>query len=210
MIVETFAVGMLQCNCTILAGEDSDEAVVIDPGDDADHILERLAALGLRLGRIVCTHGHIDHVGAIHALQERTGAEAALHADDLFLLDNLAWQATWIGGPAPPRGRIDRWLKEGDVVESPAVAIETLHTPGHTPGSLTFRLDGDRPVLFTGDTLFMNGIGRTDLPGGCFPDILESITTRLMAFGDDARVIPGHGPETTIGRERSENPFLRT
>jgi hydroxyacylglutathione hydrolase len=210
VIVESFTVGLLQCNCTILAGEDSDQAIVIDPGDDAAKILEHLDRLGLKLGQIVCTHAHLDHVGAICQLQAKTGAGAALHQDDLFLFDLLEQQATWLGMSAPEKGQIDRFLRDGDTVNCPNVELETLHTPGHTPGSLTFHLDQDRAVLFTGDTLFLNSIGRTDLPGGSMPDILESIESKLMRFDDDALVIPGHGPTTTIGQERAHNPFLRS
>lgn len=209
MIVETFTVGLLQCNCTILADEESRQAIVVDPGDDAGRILEHLDRLGLELRQIVCTHAHIDHVGAIQQLQERTGSAAALHESDLFLFDSLDQQATWLGIPPPGKGQIDRFLNDGETVQCPDVELEVVHTPGHTPGSITFHLEQDRTILFTGDTLFMHGIGRTDLPGGSFPEILKSIESRLMAFGDDALVIPGHGPRTTIGQERTGNPFLR-
>ena len=209
MILETFTVGLLQCNCTILADEESRQAIVVDPGDDADRILERLDSLDLELGQIVCTHAHIDHVGAIQPLQERTGATAALHEKDLFLFDSIDRQATWLSIPPPQKGRIDRFLNDGETVRCTGVELEVVHTPGHTPGSLTFHLDRDRTILFTGDTLFLHGIGRTDLPGGSFPEIMKSIESMLMAFDDDALVIPGHGPRTTIGQERTGNPFLR-
>lgn len=209
MIVETFAVGLLQCNCTILADQDSRTAIVIDPGDDPDAIIARLEGHGLTLVQIVCTHAHIDHVGAIHELQQRTGAAAAIHEKDLFLLDNLEAQASWIGIPAPDRGEIERFLEDGDEVAAKAVKVGVVYTPGHTPGSVTFHLAGDRPILFTGDTLFLNSVGRTDLWGGSMPDLLESIRKRLLVFDEDTLVIPGHGPQTTIGREKSENPFLR-
>lgn len=210
MILETFTVGVLQCNCTILAGPDSSQAIVVDPGDDAGRILDRLERLGLELGQIVSTHAHIDHVGAIADLQQRTGAPAALHESDLFLFDRLEEQARWLGVPCPAKGRIDRFLDDGDLVHCSDVDLEVVHTPGHTPGSLTFHLDGEeRPILFTGDTLFLGSIGRTDLPGGSTPAIIRSIETRLLPFDDDALVIPGHGPKTTIGRERAGNPFLR-
>ena len=200
---------MLQCNCTILAGDRSRQAIVIDPGDDPDAILENLERHGLELATIVCTHAHIDHVGAVADLQERTGAEALLHESDLFLYDNLEAQANWIGMSCPRRGQIGRFLNDSDIVASASLEVGVLHTPGHTPGSLTFSLEDERPILFTGDTLFMHSIGRTDLWGGSLPDLLGSIERKLLVFDDDALVIPGHGPMTTIGRERAENPFLR-
>lgn len=210
MIVETFPVGLLQCNCTILAIPESSRALVIDPGDDADEILERLAAHGLELDRIVSTHAHLDHVGAIHELQARTGASASIHEDDLFLFDRLDEQARWLGLPPPQKGQIDRFLEDGDTITIPGIGIGVIHTPGHTPGSLSFHLDTERDILFAGDTLFLNSIGRTDLPGGDTEAILNSIRTRLFTLDPDTVVVPGHGPRTTIGRERDENPFLRT
>jgi glyoxylase-like metal-dependent hydrolase (beta-lactamase superfamily II) len=208
MIVDTFPVGLLQCNCTILARVGSSRAIVIDPGDDADVILGRLERLGLDLERIVSTHAHLDHVGAIHGLQTKTGAAASIHEDDLFLFDHLDDQAAWLGLPAPRRGEIDRFIDDGDTVAVPDFGIGVIHTPGHTPGSLTFHLNSANPVLFTGDTLFFGSIGRTDLPGGDPEAILTSIRSRLLGFDPETIVIPGHGPRTTIGRERAENPFL--
>lgn len=208
MILETFPVGPLACNCTILGDEESRHAVVIDPGDDAPEILRRLEALGLALRAMIATHAHIDHVGAVAELQKATGASASIHEDDLFLYDNLAAQARWLGLPPPQRGTIEKFLDHGDAISDGAIDLEVLHTPGHTPGSLSFRA-GSEALLFTGDTLFLNSVGRTDLPGGSMPDLLDSIRQRLLCFADDTRVIPGHGPATSIGRERRQNPFLR-
>jgi glyoxylase-like metal-dependent hydrolase (beta-lactamase superfamily II) len=209
MIIDTFPVGLLQCNCTILGDEETREAIVIDPGDDSDEILERLKEHGLILKRIVCTHTHIDHVGAIHGLQQHAPTSASFHEADLFLYQKLDEQARFTGIPTPPAGVIDRFLKDGDSVGCSGVEIGVLHTPGHTPGSVTFHLPAGRNVLFTGDTLFMRSIGRTDLWGGSFPAIIASIQNRLMTFDDDTVVISGHGPSTTIGQERRHNPFLR-
>ncbi len=215
MIIDTFQVGLLQCNCTILADEESREAIVVDPGDDPGTILEHLSQEGLVLKQIVCTHAHIDHVGAIHELQQQAASPACIHEKDLFLFDNLEAQAGWIGIPTPTRGEIDRFVDDGDVVGCHDVEVAVLHTPGHTPGSLTFHLGGhrhpggDRPILFTGDTLFLNSIGRTDLWGGSMPELLGSIEQKLMVFDDETLVVPGHGPNTTIGREKAQNPFLR-
>ena len=208
MIIETFPVGLLQCNCTILGDEETREAIVIDPGDDPQKIEERLVKHGLTLKQIVCTHTHIDHVGAIYDLQERSGTPASIHKADLFLFEKLDVQARWIGLPAPKRGAIDHFIQDGDAVSCRGIEIGVLHTPGHTPGSATFHSPGDRNLLFTGDTLFRQSIGRTDLWGGSLPEIIQSIQKKLMTFDDGTLVISGHGPSTTIGHERLHNPFL--
>jgi glyoxylase-like metal-dependent hydrolase (beta-lactamase superfamily II) len=209
MIIETFPVGMLQCNCTLLGDETTREAIVVDPGDDPDEILARLAKHQLVLKQIVITHTHIDHVGAIFELQEKAGTSASIHKADLLLLDKLDVQAQWIGMETPKRGAIDRYLEDGDAVAVKGIELGVIHTPGHTPGSLTFVLPGDRNLLFTGDTLFQQSIGRTDLWGGSYPQIITSIQKKLMTFDDDTLVISGHGQSTTIGHERRYNPFLR-
>jgi hydroxyacylglutathione hydrolase len=208
MIIETFPVGWLQCNCTIIADETTHEAIVIDPGDDPQEILARLEKLGLTAKQIVCTHTHIDHVGAISELQERIETPAAIHKADLFLFEKLDVQAQWIGMPMPKRGAIERFVQDGDAVACRGVEIGVIHTPGHTPGSTTFHLAGDRNILFTGDTLFAQSIGRTDLWGGSHPEIITSIQKKLLTFDDDTLVIAGHGESTTIGHERRYNPFL--
>ena len=209
MIIETFPVGLLQCNCTILGDEQTRDAIVIDPGDDPEEILACLAKHNLNAKQIVCTHTHIDHVGAIQDLQDRLGTPAAIHKADLFLFDKLDVQAQWIGIPVPKRGAIDRFVEDGDAVSCQGVEVGVIHTPGHTPGSTTFHLRGDRNILFTGDTLFMQSIGRTDLWGGSHQEIIRSIEKKLMPFDDDTLVIAGHGRQTTIGHERRYNPFLR-
>ena len=209
MIIETFPVGWLQCNCTILGDETTHEAIVIDPGDDPDEILTRLAKHGLTAKQIICTHTHIDHVGAIQQLQERLQTPAAIHKADLVLFENLEMQAQFIGMPAPKRGVIDQYLQDGSPVACRGVEVGVIHTPGHTPGSTSFHLPGDRNILFTGDTLFAESIGRTDLWGGSHPQILTSIHKKLMTFDDDTLVIAGHGESTTIGHERRYNPFLK-
>jgi hydroxyacylglutathione hydrolase len=209
LIVETFPVGLLQCNCTILGDPASGEAIVVDPGDDVENVLARLARHGLRCRAIVNTHTHIDHVGANHALREASGARVMLHEADLPLYDNLPLQAEFLGlHPAPPRSAVDEHVQQGDHVRAGALDVEVLHTPGHTPGSLCFYLPGGAPLVLSGDTLFAGGIGRTDLWGGNYEQELASIRSRLFALDDPTRVIPGHGPATTIGHERRRNPFL--
>lgn len=209
MIIETFAVGMLQCNCTILGDEATHEALVIDPGDDPQEIITRLQKHSLTLKQIVITHTHIDHVGAIYELQQLAGTPAAVHKADLLLFEKLDVQAQWIGMRMPKRGAIDHFIQDGDAVACRGVELGVIHTPGHTPGSTTFQLQGDRNILFTGDTLFHGSIGRTDLWGGSYPEIIRSINKKLMTFDDDTLVITGHGASTTIGEERRLNPFLR-
>jgi len=209
MIIETFPVGWLQCNCTILGDEQTREAIVIDPGDDPQEILAHLERHGLTPKQILCTHTHIDHVGAIYELQERAGTPASIHKADLFLFEKLDVQAQWIGIPMPKRGAIEHFVEDGGAVACHGVEVGVIHTPGHTPGSASFHLAGDRNILFTGDTLFAQSIGRTDLWGGSHPQIIASIQKKLMTFDDDTLVISGHGQRTTIGHERRYNPFLK-
>jgi len=209
MIIETFPVGPLQCNCTILGDETSRQAMVIDPGGDPGRILAMLEQHGLSLRQIVCTHTHIDHVGAIYELQQRTGTPAAIHKADMFLFEHLDIQAQLLNIEEPKPGSIDSHFNDGQAIACSGVEIGVIHTPGHTQGSTTFLLNGDRRILFAGDTLFMNGIGRTDLWGGSQSELLSSIENRLMTYDDDTLVIAGHGRSTTIGHERRHNPFLR-
>jgi hydroxyacylglutathione hydrolase len=209
VIVETFPVGFLQCNCTIVGDETTREAIVIDPGDDPDFILAKLSAHKLTLKEIICTHTHIDHVGAIFELQQKAGTPASIHKADLFLFEQLETQAQWLGMPAPKQGTIDRFLNDGSSVRCNGVELGILHTPGHTPGSTCFLLENGRNILFAGDTLFQNSIGRTDLWGGSMPQILSSIHGKLLTLDDDTLVIAGHGASTTVGHERRNNPFLR-
>ncbi|TAM74653.1 MBL fold metallo-hydrolase [bacterium] len=210
MIFEQLVVGPLQCNCTILGDEAGGEAIVIDGGDESERIVAALARHGLRARILLHTHAHIDHIGAFADLKERTGAEGALHPHDLPLYRELAMQAAWLGIEGPRVIAIDRELADGDVIRAGNVALEVLHTPGHTPGSCTFlaQRDGEH-LAFTGDTLFFGSIGRTDLPGGDTERILASLRDRVLALPDATIVHPGHGPKTTIARERALNPFLQ-
>lgn len=207
MILETFPVGLLECNCTLLGDEATGEAMVIDPGDNVPFILERLAAHKLKLKQIVVTHAHIDHVGGALRLKRATNAPILLNENDLPLLKMMNVQATWLGVPTPEVAAPDESAREGLVIGIANHEGQVLHTPGHTQGSVCLHFP-DEKLLFAGDTLFAGSIGRTDLPGGDGKQILRSIHDRLMPLADETRVIPGHGPETTIGAERESNPFL--
>lgn len=207
MILETFPVGPLRCNCSLLGDEVTHQAVIVDPGDNIAEILSRLARHKLTLQQIVVTHAHIDHVGGAARLRELTGAPISMNPLDLPLLDMMEMQAGWIGVPTPQVRRPDAEADDGLRLGLPSLPMEVLHTPGHTPGSICLHLP-QHALLFAGDTLFAGSIGRTDLPGGNGRQILRSLRDRLLVLDDHTRVLPGHGPETTIGAERETNPFL--
>jgi glyoxylase-like metal-dependent hydrolase (beta-lactamase superfamily II) len=209
MVHEILPVGMLVCNCSVLGDENTGEAVVIDPGDEVEKVLDILARHKLQARFIVATHAHLDHVGGVEQLQRATGAAVLMHEADLPLYENLGIQAEMLGLPPPATVEVDRFLKEGDTLRCGSMVLEVLHTPGHSPGSLSLHLAGERRKIFSGDTLFQGSIGRTDLWGGSYEDILQSIRSRLLIFPDETPVFPGHGPATTIGDERERNPFLR-
>jgi hydroxyacylglutathione hydrolase len=209
MIHEILPVGMLACNCSILGDELTREAVVIDPGDDIEQLRQILAKHRLRVKYIIATHAHIDHVGGIEKLKQATGAAVLMHQNDLPLYQNLALQAEWLGVATPGITDVDQFLKEGDSLRWGTLSLEVLHTPGHSPGSVSLHLPGENHRILSGDTLFQGSIGRTDLWGGSLEDILRSIRSRLLIFPDETPVFPGHGLPTTIGEERESNPFLR-
>ncbi len=229
LIHEIIPVGLLQCNCSILGDPESHEAIVIDPGDEVERILEILKRHGLKVRAIVSTHTHIDHVGGLAALQRATGAPVLIHQDDLALYRAIDMQAEWIGIPAPEIIRSPEFVKEGDTLRWGDWAAEVLHTPGHTPGSISLVVNSaeakahgaterladpahahapETGRLIAGDTLFQGSIGCTDFPGGSYPQIISSIREKLLVLPDETVVIPGHGGKTTIGRERAFNPFL--
>jgi hydroxyacylglutathione hydrolase len=215
MIVETFPVRPLGCNCSILGDEISKEAIVIDPGGDLDRIQERIAKHGWKVKAIVHTHTHIDHVGATAGLQRATHASAKIHEADNFLYSILPVQAQLLRLGATPEMCELEWLKDGDALSIGGATLHVIHTPGHTPGSCCFELRGDgaqagddHRVLFAGDTLFQGGVGRTDLWGGDSGQLVKSIQGRLFALPDPTRVVTGHGGDTTIGDEKRGNPFV--
>jgi len=209
MIIETFPVGPLQCNCTILGDELGGEAIVIDPGDEVGRIHRRITELGLKLKQILVTHAHIDHVGGALKLKRLTGAPILFNQNDLPQLKMMDEQAGWLGVATPETAPPDELLTDGLTVGLESYPAEVLHTPGHTQGSVCLHF-APLNLLIAGDTLFAGSIGRTDLPGGNYGQIIDSIESRLMALSDETKVLPGHGPMTTIGTERKSNPFLRT
>jgi hydroxyacylglutathione hydrolase len=209
VIVEHLTVGPLACTCTIVADPESGTAIVVDGGDEAERIAARLDALGVRATHLVHTHAHIDHIGSVGELRERTNARALLHPNDLPLYHELALQARWLDMTAPNVEKLDGDLRDGDTLAFGGSALHVHHTPGHTPGSVCFSLENDgKTTILSGDTLFRGAIGRWDLGGTSAEDIVDSIREKLLAFADDTVVIPGHGPKTTIGEERAGNPFL--
>jgi hydroxyacylglutathione hydrolase len=210
LITETIVVGDLQCNCLLIGDEDSRAAVVVDPGDEAARILKSIARLRLSIKAILNTHAHFDHVGANQALKDATGAPLHLHPADLELYRGLPIQAAWLGlDHCPAIATIDRELVDGERLPLAGFSVTTIHTPGHSPGSVCFLIEGSESLLVSGDTLFAGGIGRTDLPGGSYEQELRSISKRLLPLDGRLRVVPGHGPETTITREKQFNPFLQ-
>ncbi|MCW5837801.1 MAG: MBL fold metallo-hydrolase [Labilithrix sp.] len=209
MNVETFPAGPLGCNCSLVVDAATRRAIVVDPGGDFELIEAKLGELGATVDAIVHTHTHIDHVGATAAVQRKSSARACIHEADRFLYDLLPVQAAMLGIPLPETVEMEGSLKDGASVSAGSVELGVLHTPGHTPGSVTFVVktqDGTR--VFSGDTLFRRGIGRTDLWGGDSGLIMKSLREKILTLPDDAVVVPGHGPETTIGEERAKNPFL--
>lgn len=262
----TIPVGMLQCNCSIIGDPLTREALVVDPGDEVTRILELLGRRRLTVKAIVSTHAHIDHVGGLSKLHQYTGAPVLMHRDDLPLYEAMEMQASFLGVLPPDVTEVDQLLKEGDILRWGSLEAQVIHTPGHTPGSVSLYLPHDAgkialtdkdaksesaakadagdgapragesdasgrsssrsqkgfsemgdsekpeirvPQLLAGDTLFAGSIGRTDLWGGSLEEIMESLRGKLMQLPDTTIVHPGHGPMTTIGRERETNPFLQ-
>jgi glyoxylase-like metal-dependent hydrolase (beta-lactamase superfamily II) len=208
MILKTLPVGMLQVNCYILGSEATREAIVVDPGDNASGILAALRGHELKLGRIVATHAHFDHLLGCRELQESTSAAFLLHEADMPLL--AAMQRTcqaWLGYDPGPPPKVTEFLVPGKDVETGGIRLEVRHTPGHSPGSVTL-VDHTSGRAFTGDALFAGSIGRTDFPGGNLETLLESIRSEILTLPDDYAVLSGHGESSTVGVERRTNPFL--
>ena len=205
MIIKTLAVGPIMANCFILGCEETREAVVIDPGDEADRILRALAESNLTVKWILNTHGHFDHVSANKPMKDATGAPILIHAEDAPMLEQLSDSAAAWGLKAENSPSPDRYLNDGDLIRFGKITLGVLYTPGHTRGGVTFHTDGH---VFVGDTLFAGSIGRTDFPGGSFEILKQSIQKKLFVLPDAVQVHTGHGPSTTIGDEKRTNPFV--
>lgn len=205
MFFTQIVVGPLQVNCYILADEKTKEAIVIDAGEDAENILEIVKDKGLKVKYIIITHAHFDHVGANKALKEATGADILMHQNDEIVLKSAANHGSLFGIRSVASPPADRYVKHGDAISAGEVSLKVLHTPGHSQGGICLLTKG---MVFTGDTLFAGSIGRTDLPGGDMVALLRGIKEHLMTLPDNTRVCPGHGPASTIGDERRDNPFL--
>lgn len=208
MLIESFPVGPLQCNCSIIACKDTNEAAVIDPGGNPEEILAIAKKHGLKIKYLLHTHAHFDHVLGSRAVKEATGAKICLHEGDKWLYDNLLQQGKLFGLHTGTPLPVDLFLNDEEEIKIGNIKTSVIHTPGHTPGSLCFCLAGSESLLFSGDTLFHRSIGRTDLWGGSYKQIIQSIENRLFPLEDSTRVIPGHGEETTIWSEKKENPFF--
>jgi glyoxylase-like metal-dependent hydrolase (beta-lactamase superfamily II) len=208
MIHKIFPVGPLQCNCSIIGDEQTHEAMVIDPGDQIEGILEILRQEKLTLKQIVITHAHIDHVGGAMKLKAATGAPILMNQNDYALLKMLDLQASWVGMRPPGDVQVDDAVEQGRVLKIGEISSSVIHTPGHTEGSICLYFPKEKKLI-AGDTLFAGSIGRTDLPGGSMEKIMRSLHTQVLALPDETEVVPGHGPVTTIGEERETNPFLQ-
>ncbi|MGI8988930.1 MAG: MBL fold metallo-hydrolase [Bryobacteraceae bacterium] len=208
MIHEILPVGILQCNCSVFGDEGTKEAIVVDPGDNIPEILAVLARHQLKVKAIVITHAHIDHIGGARKLKTATGAPVYMNESDRTLSDRLDIQAAWLGVETPENPGIDTPAREGGTLRAGSTEFHILETPGHTQGSISLVIPAENKLI-AGDTLFRDSIGRTDLPGGDGKQILKSIHDKLLTLPEDTIVIPGHGENTTIGREKRMNPFLR-
>ena len=209
MIVERIVVGRFQENCYIIGDEESGIGALIDPGDDAVRIVFAVERTGLVISRILLTHTHVDHVRAVPPLADEYSCPVLMHSEAATMLNTLRRQAMMMGVKISKVPKADGYIEDDEILEIGALQLRSLYTPGHAPGHLAFYAE-DEGIVFSGDTLFAGSIGRTDLPGGDMEVLMRSIFERLLVLPDETRVLSGHGPETTIARERMTNPFLRT
>jgi len=206
MILKGIEFAAMGENCYIVGCEETREAAVIDPGGDAPAILRLLEEENLKAVYIINTHGHIDHIGANRAVKAATGAKILIHENDAEMLENAAANFSLMMGTKVTSPPADQLIAEGDIIKvGNTVELEVIHTPGHSRGGVCLKVD---KIIFVGDTLFQGSIGRTDFPGGSYPQLIQNIKEKLMCYDDDVVCYPGHGPGTTIGRERKTNPFI--
>ena len=204
-LLQSLCVGPIQVNCFLVACPDTKEAMVVDPGEEGERIMAAVEAAGFKVTQVVNTHGHFDHIGANHYVVEQTGAPLSIHPADMPLLENAQSHASTFGLTAVLSPEPDRLLEHGDTVKVGKLCFEVIHVPGHSPGGISLYGHGH---MFVGDILFAGSIGRTDLPGGDHDALIEGIREHLLTLPDETVVHPGHGPDTTIGREKQINPYV--
>jgi hydroxyacylglutathione hydrolase len=208
MILEMLTVGPFQENCYIVGDEQTGEGALVDPGDEATRIALAVEQTGLEIGRILLTHAHIDHVAAVAGLVDEYACPVLIHAEAEPMLEQLPTQAMMMGMRFGKVPTIDKYIEDDEILEVGGLRLAALYTPGHAPGHLAFYIESE-DLVFSGDALFAGGVGRTDLFGGSMEVLMRSINERLLTLPDETRVYPGHGPHTTIGNERTYNPFLQ-
>ena len=207
MLLSTVVVTEFMTNCFIVGDDATKEAIVIDPGGEAGRIVQEIKNLGVEVKAVVNTHAHVDHIGALKEIKNTFNAEIMLHNLELPILQTASRMGRLFGVSIEEPPEPDRFLAEGDQVTCGDITLTVIETPGHSPGGISL-VTSDGRYCFAGDTLFAGSIGRTDLPGGDYHTLIQSIKTRLIPLGDDVKVLPGHGPATTMGNERRYNPFL--
>ena len=205
MILETLTVGQLEVNCYLIGCAETGEGAVVDPGGDAEDILQAIKKLGIKPKYIICTHGHADHIAAVDEIKKATGAKVLIHSADAEMLTDPQKNLSVFMGDNISLQPADKLLAEGDIIELGTVKLEVLHVPGHTVGGICLKTD---QTVFSGDTLFAGSVGRSDFPGGNHSQLIKGIKEKLLSLPDETRVYPGHGPDTLIGQEKRHNPFL--
>ena len=206
MIIDILEVGMYFANCYIVGCAKTRKGIIIDPGDSGDFIISKVNENNLHIEKIVITHGHLDHIGALEYLKEKLKVKVCIHEDDDVMLTSPEKNLSVFSSELLKGRPADILLKEGDEIVFGEVILEVLHTPGHSPGGISLYGDG---AVFTGDTIFLGSVGRTDFPNGDFDVLMESIKKKIFTLPDETVIYSGHGPDTTVGQEKNYNPFVK-